>query len=47
MRAIEERMAEAERYELSVGHLSEGNLRPYRRLGYRQFGEHTVSPGCE
>jgi hypothetical protein len=37
-------MAEAERYELSVGHLSEGNLRLYRRLGYREFGEHTVSP---
>jgi ribosomal protein S18 acetylase RimI-like enzyme len=44
MRAIEERFAEAEGYELSVGHLSEGNLRLYRRLGYREFREHTVSP---
>ena len=27
----------AKRYELFTGHLSEGNLRLYRRLGYAEF----------
>jgi ribosomal protein S18 acetylase RimI-like enzyme len=34
MREIEGRFPKARRYELFTGHLSEGNLRLYRRLGY-------------
>jgi len=44
MTAIEERFVEAERYELFTGQLSEGNLRLYRRLGYREFREEELSP---
>ena len=43
MAAIEERFAEAERYELFTGHLSEGNIRLYHRLGYQEFREEEVS----
>ncbi len=44
MREIEASLPEAERYELFTGHLSEGNFRLYRRLGYREFREEVVSP---
>ena len=44
MHAIEEHFAAAERYELFTGHLSEENLRLYRRLGYTEFRKETVSP---
>jgi predicted N-acetyltransferase YhbS len=43
MRRIEEDFADARRYELFTGHLSEGNLRLYHRLGYREFKRETVS----
>ncbi|RJL24855.1 GNAT family N-acetyltransferase [Bailinhaonella thermotolerans] len=35
MRALEEAVG-ADAYDLFTGHLSEGNLRLYRRLGYRE-----------
>jgi ribosomal protein S18 acetylase RimI-like enzyme len=44
MREIEASSPEAERYELFTGHLSEGNLRLYRRLGYRELREEEISP---
>jgi hypothetical protein len=44
MRAIEEHFVTAKRYELFTGHLSEGNLRLYRWLGYTEFRKETVSP---
>ena len=44
MRRIEEEFADARRYELFTGHLSEGNLRLYHRLGYREFKREPVSP---
>lgn len=44
MNAIEERFAEAQHYELFTGHLSEDNLRLYRRLGYRQFRQEEITP---
>jgi ribosomal protein S18 acetylase RimI-like enzyme len=44
MRKIEASFPEAERYELFTGHLSEGNLRLYRRLGYEEFREEVISP---
>ena len=44
MREIEASFPEAKRYELFTGHLSEGNLRLYRRLGYAEFREEEVSP---
>lgn len=44
MREIEGRFPEAERYELFTGHLSEGNLKLYSRLGYAGFREQVVSP---
>ncbi|MBN1401547.1 MAG: GNAT family N-acetyltransferase [Anaerolineae bacterium] len=43
MHAIEARFPEAERYELYTGHLSEGNLRLYVRLGYTLCREAQVS----
>lgn len=42
MREIEGRFGDAERFELFTGHRSEGNLRLYRRLGYRAFRERKV-----
>ncbi|MGI5270882.1 GNAT family N-acetyltransferase [Nonomuraea sp. CA-218870] len=36
LRALHERVPEAEAFDLFTGHLSEGNLRLYRRLGYRE-----------
>ncbi|WP_043639784.1 GNAT family N-acetyltransferase [Nonomuraea candida] len=36
LRALHERMPEATAFDLFTGHLSEGNLRLYRRLGYRE-----------
>ncbi len=44
MREIEASFPEAERFELFTGHLSEGNLRLYRSLGYEEFREESVSP---
>ena len=43
MRAIEERFAACDRFELFTGHLSKGNLRLYQRLGYTTFREESVS----
>jgi hypothetical protein len=40
--AIEERSASAKRYELFTGRLSEGYVRLYRRLGYREFHEREI-----
>ncbi|MFC6368408.1 GNAT family N-acetyltransferase [Nonomuraea thailandensis] len=34
--ALHEELPEAEAFDLFTGHLSEGNLRLYRRLGYRE-----------
>ncbi|NUW34380.1 GNAT family N-acetyltransferase [Nonomuraea sp. SMC257] len=36
LRALHEQVAEASAFDLFTGHLSEGNLRLYRRLGYRE-----------
>nr|SBO94731.1 acetyltransferase (GNAT) family protein [Nonomuraea gerenzanensis] len=36
LRALHEQVPEAEAFDLFTGHLSEGNLRLYRRLGYRE-----------
>jgi ribosomal protein S18 acetylase RimI-like enzyme len=44
MREIEASFPDARRYELFTGHLSEGNLRLYRRLGYEEFREEPISP---
>ena len=44
MRAIEACFPEAERFELFTGHLSETNLRLYRRLRYVETGRRVVSP---
>ena len=44
MRAIEEDVAAADRFELFTGHRSEGNLRLYHRLGYAEVRREPVSP---
>jgi ribosomal protein S18 acetylase RimI-like enzyme len=44
MREIEASFPDARRYALFTGHLSEGNLRLYRRLGYEEFREEEISP---
>lgn len=36
--ALHEEVAQAEAFDLFTGHLSAGNLRLYRRLGYRETG---------
>lgn len=36
LRALHEQVPEATAFDLFTGHLSEGNLRLYRRLGYRE-----------
>lgn len=36
LNALHEQAAEATAFDLYTGHLSEGNLRLYRRLGYRE-----------
>jgi len=43
--AIEASFPHAARYALFTGAKSEGNLRLYRRLGYRQVNTRQVSPG--
>jgi ribosomal protein S18 acetylase RimI-like enzyme len=43
MAALEAAVPEAARFELFTGHLSEGNLRLYVRLGYREFRRQAVS----
>jgi GNAT superfamily N-acetyltransferase len=45
MQEIEARLASARRYELFTGHRSEGNLRLYGRLGYREFDRKVVNEG--
>ncbi len=42
MRAIEERFAEAARYELFTGHRSQRNLHLYRKLGYQVFRQEAL-----
>ena len=44
MREIEASFPAARRYELFTGHLSEGNRRLYRRLGYQEFREEAIPP---
>ena len=44
MRRIEEDFPDVRRYELFTGHRSEGNLRLYDRIGYREFKRERVSP---
>lgn len=36
LRALHDELHDAEAFDLYTGHLSEGNLRLYRRLGYRE-----------
>ncbi|MFI9590947.1 GNAT family N-acetyltransferase [Nonomuraea sp. NPDC052265] len=36
LEALHEQVPEAEAFDLFTGHLSDGNLRLYRRLGYRE-----------
>jgi ribosomal protein S18 acetylase RimI-like enzyme len=43
MAALEAAMPDASRFELFTGHRSEGNLRLYTRLGYREFRRQPVS----
>jgi GNAT superfamily N-acetyltransferase len=45
MLAIEQRFPPARRFELFTGHRSEGNLRLYERLGYREFDRKVVDEG--
>lgn len=47
MTAIEAAFPEAQSYELFTGHRSEGNLRLYHRLGYREFKRQPAAPGLE
>jgi GNAT superfamily N-acetyltransferase len=42
--SIEEAFPEASAYELFTGNLSEGNLRLYRSVGYREFKREPVPP---
>ena len=44
MHEIEASFPDARHYELFTGHLSEANLRLYRRLGYQEFREEEISP---
>jgi ribosomal protein S18 acetylase RimI-like enzyme len=43
IKAIEERLAEAKRYELFTGHKSERNLYLYKKLGYNQFRSEKIN----
>lgn len=43
MAALEAAVAGATRFELFTGHRSEGNLRLYTRLGYREFRRQPVN----
>jgi|SRR5271157_2336580 len=45
--AIETAFPEALRYELFTGQRSEGNLRLYKRLGYREFKREQAAPGLQ
>ena len=45
MQEIEKCFKQAARFELFTGHLSEGNLRLYRSLGYDSFDERQVTDG--
>lgn len=42
--AIEDAFPEASTFELFTGNLSEGNLRLYRSIGYREFKREPVPP---
>ena len=44
LRTIEAAFPEASTYELFTGNLSEGNLRLYRSIGYREFKREPVPP---
>jgi ribosomal protein S18 acetylase RimI-like enzyme len=44
MHAIEEALPDAARFELFTGSKSEGNLRLYQRLGYREFRRERATP---
>jgi ribosomal protein S18 acetylase RimI-like enzyme len=45
MVAIETAFREASAYELFTGHLSDGNLRLYRRLGYTEVKREPIASG--
>jgi ribosomal protein S18 acetylase RimI-like enzyme len=45
LKAIEEHLNQAKRYELFTGHKSERNLRLYQKLGYRSFRTETINEG--
>ena len=45
--AIEAAFPEALHFELFTGHRSEGNLRLYKRLGYREFKREQAAPGLQ
>lgn len=45
LKAIEEHLSQAKRYELFTGHKSERNLRLYQKLGYRSFRTETINEG--
>ena len=44
MRQIEASFPSAKRFDLFTGHKSEGNLRLYARLAYREYRRETVTP---
>lgn len=44
MQEVETLFPHAQRFELFTGHLSESNLRLYRRLGYVEFRRQIVTP---
>jgi len=44
MQELEASFPHAQRFELFTGHLSESNLRLYRKLGYIEFRRQTVTP---
>jgi ribosomal protein S18 acetylase RimI-like enzyme len=45
IKAIEERLAQAKRYELFTGHKSERNIYLYKKLGYSQFRTEKINDG--
>jgi ribosomal protein S18 acetylase RimI-like enzyme len=45
LKAIEEHLCQAKRYELFTGHKSERNLRLYQKLGYSPFRTETINEG--
>ena len=43
MKAIEEHLSQAKRYELFTGHKSERNIHLYKKLGYRPFRTESIN----